>query len=77
MAEKLPPIQGAKLALFTIAVSLAMFMNVLDTSIANVAIPTLAGDLAVSPDQGTWVITSFVVSTAIALPLAGWDLIGA
>ena len=72
MAEKLPPIQGAKLALFTIAVSLAMFMNVLDTSIANVAIPTLAGDLAVSPDQGTWVITSFVVSTAIALPLAGW-----
>ncbi len=72
MAEKPPPFEGAKLALFTIAVSLAMFMNVLDTSIANVAIPTLAGDLAVSPDQGTWVITSFVVSTAIALPLAGW-----
>jgi DHA2 family multidrug resistance protein len=69
---KHPPIQGGRLALFTIAVSLAMFMNVLDTSIANVAIPTLAGDLAVSPDQGTWVITSFVVSTAIALPLAGW-----
>ncbi len=65
-------LHGAKLGLFTVAVSLAIFMNVLDTSIANVAIPTLAGDLAVSPDEGTWVITSFAVSTAIALPLTGW-----
>jgi len=47
-------------------------MNVLDTSIANVAIPTIAGNLAVSADEGTWVITSFSVSMAIALPLTGW-----
>ena len=65
-------LRGPKLAVLTVAVSLGIFMNVLDTSIANVAIPTLAGDLGVSPDQGTWVITSFAVSTAIALPLTGW-----
>ncbi len=47
-------------------------MNVLDTSIANVSIPTIAGDLGVSPDQGTWVITSFGVANAISLPLTGW-----
>jgi DHA2 family multidrug resistance protein len=52
--------------------SLATFMNVLDTSIANVSIPAIAGDLGVSPDQGTWVITSFGVANAISLPLTGW-----
>ncbi len=72
MGNKYPPITGARLALLTVGVSLAVFMNILDTSIANVAIPTIAGDLAVSPDQGTWVITSFAVSIAIALPLTGW-----
>jgi DHA2 family multidrug resistance protein len=72
MATKYPPITGAKLALLTIGVSLGLFMEILDTSITNVAIPTLAGDLAVSPDQGTWVITSFAVSIAISLPLTGW-----
>src|ERR1700721_2811525 len=66
------PIQGAQLVLLTIAVSFGIFMNVLDTSIANVAIPTIAGNLAVSADEGTWVITSFTVSMAIVLPLTGW-----
>ena len=47
-------------------------MNVLDTSIANVSIPAIAGDLGVSPTQGTWVITSFAVANAIAVPLTGW-----
>ena len=65
-------LRGAGLAILTVAVSLGIFMNVLDTSIANVSIPTLSGDLGVSPDEGTWVITSFAVSTAIALPLTGW-----
>lgn len=68
----LQPIKGATLALLTLSLSLATFMNVLDVSIANVAIPTIAGDLAVSADQGTWVITSFSVSMAIFLPLTGW-----
>jgi MFS transporter, DHA2 family, multidrug resistance protein len=62
----------------TIAVSLAVFMNVLDTSIANVSIPSISGDLGVSSDQGTWVITSFAVANAISVPLTGWltDRIG-
>jgi MFS transporter, DHA2 family, multidrug resistance protein len=67
-----PPLTGAKLAFGTVALSLATFMNVLDTSIANVSIPSIAGDLGVSPDQGTWVITSFGVANAISLPLTGW-----
>jgi DHA2 family multidrug resistance protein len=60
------------LAAGTVALSLATFMNVLDTSIANVSLPAMAGDLGVSPDQGTWVITSFGVANAISLPLTGW-----
>src|SRR6266581_8973528 len=66
------PLTGSTLAIGTIALSLATFMNVLDTSIANVSIPAIAGDLGVSPDQGTWVITSFGVANAISLPLTGW-----
>jgi DHA2 family multidrug resistance protein len=71
-------LQGGQLVIGTIAVSLAVFMNVLDTSIANVAIPTISGDLGVSSDQGTWVITSFAVANAISVPLTGWltDRIG-
>ncbi len=60
------------LALGTVALALATFMNVLDTSIANVSIPAISGDLGVSPNQGTWVITSFGVANAISLPLTGW-----
>ncbi len=60
------------LVLATIGLSLATFMQVLDTTIANVALPTISGNLGVSAEQGTWVITSFAVSNAIALPLTGW-----
>src|SRR5882672_1871324 len=66
------PLKGGALVLGTIAVSLATFMNVLDTSIANVSLAAIAGDLGVSPEQGTWVITSFGVANAISLPLTGW-----
>ena len=69
---ELQPLTGTKLAVGTVALSLAVFMNVLDTSIANVSLPAIAGDLGVSPDQGTWVITSFGVANAISLPLTGW-----
>jgi len=67
-----PPLQGSARILGTVALSLATFMNVLDTSIANVSIPAIAGDMGVSPSQGTWVITSFAVANAIAVPLTGW-----
>ncbi len=72
VSEPLPPLSGSALRIGTVALSLATFMNVLDTSIANVSIPAIAGDLGVSPDQGTWVITSFGVANAISLPLTGW-----
>ena len=67
-----PPLQGAHLLLGSVALALATFMNVLDTSIANVSIPAISGDLGVSPNQGTWVITSFAVANAISVPLTGW-----
>jgi DHA2 family multidrug resistance protein len=67
-----PPLKGPALVLGTLALSLATFMNVLDSSIANVSIPAIAGDLGVSPNQGTWVITSFGVANAISVPLTGW-----
>ena len=67
-----PPLQGSARLWGTIALSAATFMNVLDSSIANVSLPAIAGDLGVSPNQGTWVITSFGVANAIALPLTGW-----
>ncbi|HEX4024486.1 MAG TPA: DHA2 family efflux MFS transporter permease subunit [Steroidobacteraceae bacterium] len=66
------PLLGAARALVAVGLALGTFMQVLDTSIANVAIPTIAGNLGVSPDQGTWVITSFAVSNGIAVPLTGW-----
>jgi len=71
-APALAPLSGATLVAGTIALSLATFMNVLDTSIANVSIPAISGDNGVSPSQGTWVITSFAVSSAITVPLTGW-----
>lgn len=66
------PLSATALVLITIALGLGTFIQILDTSIANVAIPQIAGDLGVSPQQGTWVITSFAVSNAIVLPLTGW-----
>jgi DHA2 family multidrug resistance protein len=66
------PLSGGQLVMGTVALSLATFMNVLDSSIANVSIPAIAGDFGVSASQGTWVITSFAVSNAIAVPLTGW-----
>ena len=67
-----PPLEGATRIIGSIALSTAVFMNVLDTSIANVSIPTISGDLGVSSSQGTWVITSFAVANAITVPLTGW-----
>ena len=66
------PLEGGARIAASLAVGLATFMNVLDTSIANVSIPAIAGDLGVSPNQGTWVITSFAVANAISVPLTGW-----
>ena len=58
--------------LIAITVMLATFMEVLDTSIANVSLPHIAGDLGATIDESTWVLTSYLISNAIVLPLTGW-----
>ncbi|MCW3479379.1 DHA2 family efflux MFS transporter permease subunit [Neisseriaceae bacterium JH1-16] len=70
MAHK--PLEGSARVWVTLGLSLAVFMQVLDTTIANVAIPTISGNLGASTSQGTWVITSFGVANAIAVPITGW-----
>jgi MFS transporter, DHA2 family, multidrug resistance protein len=63
---------GSKLVVAAFSLALANFVVVLDTTIANVSVPHIAGGLAVSPTQGTWVITSYAVADAISVPLTGW-----
>src|ERR1700746_3978980 len=58
--------------LIAVVVAMAAFMEVLDTSIANVALPYMAGSLGASTDQSTWVLTSYLVSNAVVLPISGW-----
>ena len=55
-----------------VVVALAAFMEMLDTSIANVALPHMAGNLGATNDESTWVLTSYLVSNAIVLPISGW-----
>nr|WP_246332144.1 DHA2 family efflux MFS transporter permease subunit [Sphingomonas chungangi] len=64
--------------MIVLVISLATFMEVLDTSIANVSLPHIAGSLAVSNDEATWVLTSYLVSNAIVVPISGWlsDVMG-
>ena len=66
------PLKGGTLALLTIGLAFGTFMEVLDTSIANVAVPTISGSLGVATSDGTWVISSYSVAAAIAVPLTGW-----
>lgn len=70
-----PPVNPWIIAL---TVTLATFMEVLDTSVANVALPHIAGSLSAGQDESTWVLTSYLVSNAIILPMSGWlsNLIG-
>jgi DHA2 family multidrug resistance protein len=58
--------------LITISVMMAVFMEVLDTSIANIALPHIAGSLSATPEEATWVLTSYLVANAIVLPMTGW-----
>src|SRR5215469_18175899 len=58
--------------LVALTVTLATFMEVLDTSIANVALPHMAGSLGASEEEATWVLTSYLVSSAVILPISGW-----
>ncbi len=58
--------------LITVTVMMAVFMEVLDTSIANIALPHIAGSLSATPEEATWILTSYLVSNAIVLPMTGW-----
>ncbi|HZZ36495.1 MAG TPA: DHA2 family efflux MFS transporter permease subunit, partial [Caulobacteraceae bacterium] len=66
------PLKGGALILAGFLLAVGNFMVVLDMTIANVSVPTIAGGLAVSPNQGTWVITSYSVAEAVVVPLTGW-----
>jgi len=66
------PLKGFSLALTAFALAMGTFMQVLDTTIANVSLPTIAGNLGASTDQSTWIITSFVVANGIGVPITGW-----
>lgn len=66
------PLNGSKLIITGLALAIGNFLVVLDTTIANVSIANIAGGLAISPTQGTWVITSYAVADAIVVPLTGW-----
>ena len=61
-----PPLKGAALVWITLSLGLAVFMEVLDTTIANVAVPVIAGNLGAATTQGTWVITSFAVANTVS-----------
>jgi DHA2 family multidrug resistance protein len=69
---QLAPLAGMALGLTSVALALGSFMQVLDSTIANVSLPTIAGNLGVSTDSGTWVITSFAVANGVTVPLTGW-----
>lgn len=68
----LEPLGGMKLVILTIAVSLATLMDVIDATMVNVSVPVIAGGLGASSSQGTWVISSYTLGGAIAIPLTGW-----
>lgn len=71
-AEFSKPLVGPRLMIAGFVLALANFMVILDTTIANVSVPHIAGGLGISPSQGVWVITSYSVAEAITVPLTGW-----
>ena len=71
-AAPLKPLHGTPLVLLTIAVAFSTFMEVLDMTIVNVAVPHISGSLGVSASEGTWTISSYSLASAIMQPLTGW-----
>ncbi|HEY0180019.1 MAG TPA: DHA2 family efflux MFS transporter permease subunit [Dokdonella sp.] len=70
--ERAAPLHGGALVLLTLAVALATFMEVLDISIVNVSVQTIAGNLGVTPSEGTWAISAYSLASAVMQPLTGW-----
>src|SRR3954470_7466716 len=65
-------VRGVNPWVIAFSVMLATFMEVLDTSIANVALPHIAGSLSATTEEATWVLTSYLVANAVVLPISGW-----
>ncbi len=70
--ERLPEAKTFNPWVVALVVTIGTFMEVLDTSIANVALPHISGSLSASQDEGAWVLTSYLVANAIVLPISGW-----
>ena len=64
--------QGARLILITLGIMLATLMQTLDTTIVNVALPTIQGNLGATQDEGAWVVTGYIISAVIVIPLTPW-----
>ena len=67
-----PPLRGIALVLLSIAIGVSSFMEILDMTIVNVSVPSIAGSMGVSPSEGTWAISSYLLAAAVVQPLAGW-----
>jgi DHA2 family multidrug resistance protein len=67
-----PPLRGGKLLFLTVAIATAAFMEILDMTIVNVSVPAISGSLGVSNSEGTWVISSYMLTAAVVQPLSGW-----
>jgi MFS transporter, DHA2 family, multidrug resistance protein len=67
-----PPLHGGKLMFLTAAIALATFMEILDMTIVNVSVPAISGSLGVSPSEGTWAVSSYMLAAAVMQPLSGW-----
>jgi MFS transporter, DHA2 family, multidrug resistance protein len=66
------PLRGSALVFLSIAIGVSSFMEILDMTIVNVSIPAIAGSMGVSPSEGTWAISSYLLAAAVVQPLAGW-----
>ena len=72
IAGEYPPLHGGKLFFLTVAIATASFMEILDMTIVNVSVPSISGSLGVTPSEGTWAVSSYMLAAAIMQPLSGW-----
>jgi DHA2 family multidrug resistance protein len=72
IAAEYPPLHGGKLFFLTVAIATASFMEILDMTIVNVSVPSISGSLGVTPSEGTWAVSSYMLAAAIMQPLSGW-----
>ena len=72
VAGEYPPLHGGKVFFLTVAIATASFMEILDMTIVNVSVPSISGSLGVTPSEGTWAVSSYMLAAAIMQPLSGW-----